>query len=57
MAEGRVGKGYKKACDNGWSIVWIDESGFMLQPVVRRTWAPQGHTPIHHSWDHHAVFR
>jgi transposase len=23
----------------------------MLQPVVRRTWAPQGHTPIHYSWD------
>ena len=23
----------------------------MLQPVVRRTWAPRGHTPIHHSWD------
>lgn len=23
----------------------------MLQPVVRRTWAPQGHTPIQYSWD------
>jgi len=23
----------------------------MLQPVVRRTWAPQGETPIHYSWD------
>ena len=23
-----------------------DESGFMLQPTVRRTWAPQGQTPI-----------
>ena len=23
----------------------------MLQPVVRRTWAPRGHTPIHYSWD------
>jgi len=22
----------------------------MLQPVVRRTWALQGHTPIHYSW-------
>ena len=22
----------------------------MLQPTVRRTWAPKGHTPIHHSW-------
>lgn len=23
----------------------------MLQPVVRRTWAPKGQTPIHYSWD------
>lgn len=23
----------------------------MLQPVVRRTWAPQGQTPVHYSWD------
>ena len=25
----------------------------MLQPTVRRTWAPLGRTPIHHSWDRH----
>jgi len=25
----------------------------MLQPVVRRTWAPQGQTPVHYSWDRH----
>jgi len=25
----------------------------MLQPVVRRTWAPRGQTPIHASWDRH----
>jgi len=25
----------------------------MLQPVVRRTWAPQGHTPVQYSWDRH----
>lgn len=23
----------------------------MLQPVVRRTWAPRGRTPIHRCWD------
>jgi len=23
----------------------------MLQPTVRRTWAPRGRTPIHYSWD------
>jgi putative transposase len=26
----------------------------MLHPTVPRTWAPQGHTLIHHSWDRHA---
>jgi len=31
----------------------MDESGFMLQPVVRRTWAPKGQTPIQYSWDRH----
>ncbi len=25
----------------------------MLQPTVRRTWAPTGHTPLHFSWDRH----
>jgi tRNA U34 5-methylaminomethyl-2-thiouridine-forming methyltransferase MnmC len=48
-----VAAGQKKACDKGWSIVLIDESGFMLQPVVRRTWAPKGQTPIQYSWDRH----
>jgi transposase len=23
----------------------------MLQPTVRRTWAPKGQTPLHYSWD------
>ncbi len=31
----------------------IDESGYMLQPLVRRTWAPKGETPIQYSWDRH----
>jgi len=31
--------------------VFLDESGFMLQPVVRRTWAPRGQTPLDYSWD------
>lgn len=25
----------------------------MLQPVVRRTWAPRGQTPIQRTWDRH----
>ncbi len=29
----------------------MDESGFMLQPLVRRTWAPRGQTPVLKAWD------
>jgi transposase len=32
-------------------LVFLDESGFMLTPSVRRTWAPQGKTPILDAWD------
>jgi transposase len=27
-------------------IVFVDESGFMLSPLRRRTWAPRGKTPV-----------
>jgi len=27
-------------------IVFVDEAGFMLAPLLRRTWAPRGCTPI-----------
>jgi transposase len=53
MAQGEVARGQKKGRDDRKSIVLIDESGFMLQPVVRHTWAPKGQTPIHYSWDRH----
>jgi hypothetical protein len=26
--------------------VFIDETGFLLSPLVRRTWAPCGQTPV-----------
>jgi transposase len=32
-------------------LVFLDESGFMLTPTVRRTWAPQGDTPLLKCWD------
>ena len=32
-------------------LVFLDESGYMLTPTVRRTWAPCGQTPILDSWD------
>jgi transposase len=31
----------------------LDESGFMLQPVRRRTRAPSGQTPVQRAWDRH----
>jgi hypothetical protein len=34
-------------------LVFRDESGASLLPVVRRTWAPRGHTPVirhHFKW-------
>lgn len=33
------------------TIAFLDETGFMLQPTRRRTWAPRGKTPIHKAWD------
>jgi hypothetical protein len=30
--------------------VFLDESGFQLEPVVRRTYAPRGKTPIQRAW-------
>jgi transposase len=37
----------------GAHIVFVDESGFMLIPTVRRTWAPCGQTPIiRHRYNH-----
>lgn len=33
------------------TIAFLDESGFMLQPLVRRSWAPRGQTPVIRCWD------
>ena len=40
----------KKAHREKRSIVFIDESCSMLQPLVRRTWALKGVTPIIRNW-------
>jgi transposase len=34
-------------------LVFLDESGFMLTPTVRRTWAPRGSKPVLNCWDRH----
>lgn len=43
----------KAATDRGAWIVFIDETGFMLVPTVRRTYAPRGRTPVHRTGDPH----
>jgi transposase len=35
-------------------LVFVDEAGFMLEPTVRRTYAPQGQTPVHRIGNPHA---
>jgi putative transposase len=34
-------------------LVFIDETGFMLDPLIRRTWAPRGKTPVIEVADSH----
>jgi transposase len=53
MAETRVASHKKGAKRRGSPIIFLDESGFMLQPVRRRTWAPSGQTPVLRAWDRH----
>ncbi len=36
----------KKASDEGYTIVWVDESAFYLLPLAVGTWAPRGQTPV-----------
>jgi transposase len=43
----------KKAAEEGAHLVLIDESGFFLNPVVRRTLAPRGRTPILERYGRH----
>lgn len=38
---------------SGASLVFLDESGFLLQPLLRRSWAPRGQTPIVRPWQRH----
>jgi transposase len=43
----------KSARRLGAHLVFADESGFLLIPTVRRTWAPRGQTPhLRHSYRH-----
>lgn len=35
------------------SIVFLDESGLLMAPLVRRSWAPRGKTPLLHQRTRH----
>jgi hypothetical protein len=37
--------GKKNAARRGATIIFIDEAGFLMAPLARRTWAPRGKTP------------
>jgi transposase len=39
------------ARNRGAHLVFLDESGFMLTPTVRCTWAPRGSKPVLDCWD------
>jgi transposase len=41
----------RRAQQRGAHLVFLDESGFVLTPIVRRTWAPRGQTPVLEAWD------
>ena len=45
MAGVRLAADQKKARRQDARIVLIDESGLLMAPLVRRTWAPRGQTP------------
>jgi transposase len=49
----RLGAPQKKAEEQAAHLVLIDESGFFLNPLVRRSWAPVGQTPVIDSWGRH----
>lgn len=53
MATGRLAAHKKGAEVNGATVIFIDETGFSQRPNVRRTWGPEGQTPVlqeHFNW-------
>jgi len=49
----RLAQGKKNVARLAAHIVFLDESGFLLIPSVRKTWSPVGHTPIIRHRDRH----
>jgi transposase len=48
LEEEGLAPGKKNAARLGAHLVFADESGFLLAPLVVRTWAPRGSTPLLH---------
>jgi transposase len=48
METDRLAPCKKNAARLAAHIVFVDESGFLLIPPVRKTWSPRGQTPIHY---------
>jgi hypothetical protein len=46
VVRGALAGHQQKASDEGFTMVWGDESGFYLLPHAVRTWAPRGKTPV-----------
>lgn len=46
MAAAAVASGKKNAARLGAHLVFLDESGFLILPLVVKTWAPRRHTPV-----------
>jgi len=46
MEARRVAQSKKNAARLGAHLLFLDESGFLLTPPVRKTWSPRGQTPI-----------
>jgi len=46
VGEGALAGGKKNAARRNAALVFIDEAGVLITPLVRRTWAPRGQTPI-----------
>lgn len=46
MGEGGLEEGKKNARRLNAHLVFLDESGLLTTPLVRRTWAPRGQTPV-----------
>jgi transposase len=53
VANPRLGTDQKKGRREQAVIAFLDETGFLLQPLCRRTWAPRGETPIQYASARH----